>query len=583
MQTGLSIWYVNPKRVALSCFLLVFIHLNIESKMFNNNSIDGISEDMKNLMKKSSQGNDNDMSTDDEQNYDGQDNHEKSKLQKIYLNEQNKKARGKRRSFTLDKKLEAIKMVKSGMTKVQVAKLMNVNRRNLIQWCQNENKIEEHRNNLASERRGRARLMRKVYYVRPQWPEMETELYNWIVEERVKQNPVSRRMISKKAIELYAKHYQFSGNKVTNGWFNRFKIRNKLSNRIRTGNGQKIPFNAHLLVNSFFNYNKKTINLNKIETSSIASMDEVPCYFDMSSNKTYESTGTRNILVRSSGNEKTRFTVLLCAFANGNKMIPTIIFKNLTKPPKECNGIKGAYIEAAKGGSVNEEQMLNWTKNVWFKNIQVNFKKTLLMFDSHRAHTVESVKQLFKNSKTSINVIPGGCTPLLQPGDVVYHRMFKHRLKEYHEEWICSHSENEKIKRPTYKQVADWVIKAWDQISKNDIKTAFEICGVADANYPQKYHYLLKTIMEKNLGTVFVEDDMIGEVYEHTGITDDEESDEQDEPQDSPSQNGKILVSDDDNDDNDDDDDDIGAFAFGSQDTNSSSGHSKTRFEIEID
>ena len=259
-------------------------------------------------------------------------------------------------------------------------------------------------------------------------------------------------------------------------------------------------------------------------------MDEVPCYFDMPSNKTYEIIGTRNVLVRSSGNEKTRFTVLLCAFANGTKMIPTIIFKNLTKPPKECNGIKGAYIQAAKGGSVNQEKMLNWTKNVWFKNIQVNFKKTLLMFDSHRAHTVESVKQLFKKSKTSINVIPGGCTPLLQPGDVVYHRMFKHRLKEYHEEWICSHPENEKIKRPTYKQIVDWVIKAWEQISKDDIKTAFEICGVANVNDPEKYHYLLKTIMEKDLGTVFVEDDMIGEVYEHTGITDDEESDEQDEP-----------------------------------------------------
>ena len=80
--------------------------------------------------------------------------------------------------------------------------------------------------------------------------------------------------------------------------------------------------------------------------------------------------------------------------------------------------------------------------------------------------------------------------------------------------------------------------------------------------------------MEKDLGTVFVEDDMIGEMYEHTGITDDEESDEQDEPQDSPSQNDKILVG---------DEDDIGVYAFGSQDSNSSTGCSKTRFEIEID
>ena len=475
-------------------------------------------------------------------------------------------AKRKRRSFTVNRKIQAIKMMENGMSKHKVAKIMNVSRRNVIRWWQDKENIKKFKSEKAAERKGKAKKIRRVYQFSPKWPEMEVELFNWIKEERTKMNPVSRRSITAKVVELYAKIYDKTTRfKVTNGWFDGFKKRNKLSSRVKTGNGQKIPSNAANLVRKFIDYSKKTIRTNQITSESIASMDEVPIYFDMTTNKTYTFRGDQNVMVRSSGNEKTRFTVILCAFANGNKLKPTIIFKNLTKPPKECANIKEVYVQASKGGSVTGSLMVDWLKQVWFKNIQVNLKKNLLMFDSHPGHLVDSVKKMFLKSNTNINVIPGGCTPLLQPGDVLYHRMFKVNMKHLYEDWLCSQPSNEKVKRPSYKLVTEWVIKAWNQIEKEDIKKAFNVCGLNQLDDPNDFHYLLKTIMTNDIGSVFHEDDMIGTVYENTGLTDDEDDSDDDEDNESSnelinllSERDKFIT----------ENDDLGDFAFGSDDSN---------------
>ena len=80
----------------------------MESKMSNYNSIDSKRrfEDGDEMETSDDYISDNDMSIDDEQDYDVQDNHVKSKSEKIYLSENNK-TKGKRRSFTLEKKIRS--------------------------------------------------------------------------------------------------------------------------------------------------------------------------------------------------------------------------------------------------------------------------------------------------------------------------------------------------------------------------------------------------------------------------------------------------------------------------------------------
>jgi len=55
-------------------------------------------------------------------------------------------------------------------------------------------------------------------------------------------------------------------------------------------------------------------------------MDEVPLTFDVASNKTVDVRGAKSITIKTSGNEKTRYTVVLVCCADGTKLPPLLIF-----------------------------------------------------------------------------------------------------------------------------------------------------------------------------------------------------------------------------------------------------------------
>lgn len=63
-------------------------------------------------------------------------------------------------------------------------------------------------------------------------------------------------------------------------------------------------------------------------------------YFDMAGGGTYSQRGVREVLENSSGHDKLRFTVVLTISADGGRLRPMIIFKNLKNIPKLQAGEK---------------------------------------------------------------------------------------------------------------------------------------------------------------------------------------------------------------------------------------------------
>ena len=49
--------------------------------------------------------------------------------------------------------------------------------------------------------------------------------------------------------------------------------------------------------------------------------------------KTVNKKGANIVLIKSTGHEKSRYTVVLALMADGKKLPPMIIFKRMTKPP----------------------------------------------------------------------------------------------------------------------------------------------------------------------------------------------------------------------------------------------------------
>ncbi len=62
------------------------------------------------------------------------------------------------------------------------------------------------------------------------------------------------------------------------------------------------------------------------------------------------------------------------------------------------------------------------------KCIFTNNSKSLLIYDSARAHITDDVKNMAKNF-SQIAVIPGGLTKKLQPLDLTANKSFKSKLK----------------------------------------------------------------------------------------------------------------------------------------------------------
>jgi len=129
------------------------------------------------------------------------------------------------------------------------------------------------------------------------------------------------------------------------------------------------------------------------EIGRLGNMDEVFLTFDVPSNKTMDVKGAKTIMIKTTGNEKTRYTVVLACCADGTKLPPLLFFKR-KKLPKDAIP-HGIYVHVLSEGWMDGEGMKLWLEKVWSKRPGGLLKKpSLLVCDQFSAHVTESTKRL---------------------------------------------------------------------------------------------------------------------------------------------------------------------------------------------
>ena len=98
------------------------------------------------------------------------------------------------------------------------------------------------------------------------------------------------------------------------------------------------------------------------ELSQIASMDEVPLTSDVPADRTVGVKGATTVAVRTSGREKTHFTVVLACCAGGTKLLRMIIFKRKTFPKEKIPS--GVIVQVHEKEWMSEEGMKIWFNKV---------------------------------------------------------------------------------------------------------------------------------------------------------------------------------------------------------------------------
>ena len=321
-------------------------------------------------------------------------------------------------------------------------------------------------------------------------PELDTAVFDYLVEERAVGRPVSNKDLRHKALELSQ-----SGNftvtvpstfKASAMWLKRWKRRRGVSLRCSTSDAQKVPSDYENVLHGFRESIIQSHLKHSLSPSQIVNMDQTMCHFDMVPSRTNDIIGTRSVRISSTKATKKGFTVALAASGSGEKLPAMIIFKErggqLGPRVKQSLVIpSNVRVNASKNGWMTAELYHWWLQHIYKPMTSSRSCHHLLLVDNYRPHLTPQSQEIVHKCDSDLIFIPPGCTPLVQPMDVSVNRPFKSRMEELWVAWFRHHTATTPSgnpKQPTRQNAIDWVSTAWADIPQSIIEESFILCGI---------------------------------------------------------------------------------------------------------
>ena len=375
-------------------------------------------------------------------------------------------------SYSIEYKLEVIAQAKRTSIS-EASRRFKIDRKRIREWIQNEQK-------LGASNKKRKRLLGGGRSVKLE--DIDSQLVEWINNERAGGLRVSRKRIQRKALELYDKEENKTESFcASDGWLFKFLRRNHFSLRRSTTIAQKMPEDVKQRVMNYILFVDGLKDNCSYRASAVGAADETAIWIDPIQNTTVEKIGAKSVPVFSCGFHKTKVTVMLCAKSDGTKIAPFIVLKG-KKLPDELKNFRGAVIVLSSNGWMNEETTIQWLDKSWGA---FAFGRRLLSWDSFRSHKTPLVKKKLDALRTDVAMIPGGCTGILQAPDVSWNKPFKAAYVEQYEKWLQEQGCKEENRTSAGNQrspskflLCKWVVEAWKTVSSSIIIKSFKICAL---------------------------------------------------------------------------------------------------------
>lgn len=336
------------------------------------------------------------------------------------------------------------------------------------------------------------------------WPQLEKKVAEWVLENRQNGNCVTRGALRIHA-RKEAKKDGISDFKASAGWCTRFMRRYDLVLRERTKIAQKLPADLDDKILQFHQFVIRNRQKEGYKLSCIGNMDETPITLDMPANRTVNQKGEKTVLIRTTGHEKSRITLVLSCMADCTKLKPMVIFKRKTLPKEKFP--KGIVIHVHPQGWMDEGGCRKWIKEVW--NLRpggLRKEKSLLVWDQFRAHLVKNVVDNLRSQNTDIAVIPGGLTSVLQPLDVSINKPFKDMMRIKWNNWMCdgekTYTKGGSMRAPSLPLICAWIVDSWNEIKADTIVKSFKKCGISNALDGTEDDYLWDNMDEEEVDDV---------------------------------------------------------------------------------
>ncbi len=96
----------------------------------------------------------------------------------------------------------------------------------------------------------------------------------------------------------------------------------------------------------------------------------------------------------------------------------------------------------------------------------------ILFLDSFSVHLKGLIVQKIQALGVQVEIIPPGCTGLLQPVDVGFNKAFKAKLRIEYNGWLLAQDPNLQIPATTRRDMSDWIIAAEKNVTDETLKNA---------------------------------------------------------------------------------------------------------------
>jgi hypothetical protein len=162
-------------------------------------------------------------------------------------------------------------------------------------------------------------------------------------------------------------------------------------------------------------------------------------------------------------------TALLAVCADGQKLPPLIVFKG--KPggsiaSESKNYPIGAHFIVQENAWTDERVMLHWVTTVLKPYIEKAPPGIVpyLLLDKYKCHYQGSVANAIEELGVEWDIIPGGCTGLVQPIDVGIGKPWKNRMRYKVEDWMMDRDTQRVKPHEVRALVAKWSVECWSDL-----------------------------------------------------------------------------------------------------------------------
>ena len=143
----------------------------------------------------------------------------------------------------------------------------------------------------------------------------------------------------------------------------------------------------------------------------------------------------------------------------------------------------------SKNAWMDEDLTSEWADKIW-EGAPLPGKR-LLVWDLFKSHSTQKVKTQLQQSNSIVVYVPPGCTKVVQPADVSWNAPFKVAYRDLYSQWMAE-GEQERtpagnMRAPSKPLMVQWVVGAWEAITKETIVRSFEACGITTSD-PDRIH-----------------------------------------------------------------------------------------------